>query len=152
VFETFLKNIDEGGVTCVDGQGYLWFEETIVNPPTHILNGFIWALWGIYDYALFTGNTEAKKLFDSGVHTLQENLKNFDIGFWSLYEQSGTRMKMLASPFYHSLHIVQMHVMHRLTKKDIFAEFANRWEGYRGNLIKRNLAFTYKALFKLLYY
>jgi hypothetical protein len=152
VFETFLKTIDEGGVTYVDGQGYLWFEETIVDPPTHILNGFIWALWGIYDYALSTGTGEAQKLFDSGVHTLQENLKNFDIGFWSLYEQSGTRMKMLASPFYHSLHIVQLRVMHRLTSEDIFAEYANRWEAYRGNLIKRNLALTYKALFKLMYY
>jgi len=30
------------------------------------------------------------------------------------------KMKMLASPFYHNLHIVQLKVMHRLTGKGFF--------------------------------
>jgi hypothetical protein len=42
--------------------------------------------------------------------------------------------------------------MHRLTSEEIFAEYADRWEAYRRNVIKRNLALAYKALFKLLYY
>ena len=103
VFETFSKSTDEGGVTCVDGQGYVWFEEAIVDPPTHILNGFLWAAWGVYDYFLHTRNEEARRLFDEAVRTLRDNLAGFDAGFWSLYEQAGTRMKMLASPFYHQL-------------------------------------------------
>ena len=151
-FETFLKTTDEGGVTCVDGEGYTWFEETIVDPPTHILNGFLWASWGVYDLFLHTRDEQAQRLFDEAVRTLRDNLPQFDAGFWSLYEQSGTRMKMLASPFYHSLHIVQLRVMHRLTGEPVFAQYADRWEACRRSFVKRNLALCYKALFKLLYY
>jgi hypothetical protein len=151
-FATFLRPVAEGGVTYTDQQDYTWFEETIVDPPTHILNGFLWASWGIYDYALYTGRQEASQLFDEAVRTLSTMLPRFDIGFWSLYEQSGTRMKMLASPFYHSLHIVQLRVMHRLTQNPVFAQYAEKWDGYRRSRIKRTLALGYKALFKLLYY
>ena len=151
-FATFLKTTDEGGVTCVDDRGYTWFEEAIVDPPTHILNGFIWAAWGVYDYHLHTGDQDAARLFAEAVRTLKDNLHRFDVGFWSLYEQSGTRMKMLASPFYHHLHIVQLQVMHRLTGDPIFADYARRWEAYRQDPVKRTLALAYKAVFKLLYY
>jgi hypothetical protein len=151
-FETFLKPTDEGGVTYLDREGYTWFEETIVDPPTHILNGFIWAAWGIYDYYLYRKSEEAARLFAEAVRTLKDHLRYFDAGFWSLYEQSGTHMKMLASPFYHHLHIIQLKVMYRLTGGSIFDEFAHRWEGYRRSKARRGLALAYKALFKLLYY
>lgn len=151
-FETFRKTAAEGGVTYVDENGYIWFEEAIVDPPTHILNGFIWATWGVYDYHLHTGEPDAAHLLAEAVCTLKNNLHRFDIGFWSLYEQSGTRMKCLASPFYHRLHIVQLLVMYRLTGESIFAEYAHRWEAYRRNWLKRTMALAYKAIFKLLYY
>src|SRR5262245_18145014 len=51
-FATFLNNVGAGGVVYVDENGDTWFEEYIVSPPTHILNGFIWATWGVYDYFL----------------------------------------------------------------------------------------------------
>jgi len=151
-FDTFSKTVDKGGVTYIDRGGYKWFEETIVDPPTHILNGFIWASWGVYDYFLHTQSGEARLLFQEAVRTLKDNLRHFDAGFWSLYEQSGTRLKMLASPFYHHLHIIQLRVMHRLTDEPVFADYARRWEAYRCNRAKRTLALAYKALFKLLYY
>jgi D-glucuronyl C5-epimerase C-terminus. len=61
-------------------------------------------------------------------------------------------MKMLASPFYHHLHIVQLQVMHRLTGDPLFADYARRWEAYRRDPFKHTLALAYKAVFKLLYY
>lgn len=149
---TFLVRVDDGGVTYVDPQGYAWFEETIVTPPTHILNGFMWAAWGVYDYALLTRAEAATRLFVEAVRTLRAHLPRFDTGFWSLYEQSGMRMKMLASPFYHHLHVVQLRVMHRLTGEPVFAEFADRWERYRRDPVRRTWALLYKSAFKLLYY
>jgi len=151
-FESFLKTIDEGGVTYVDKKGHTWFEEYIVSPPTHILNGFIWSSWGVYDYYLATGEQRALDLFSQAVETLLANLHLYDVSFWSLYEQSGTRLRMFASPFYHDLHIVQLKVMHRLTGEDIFREYASKWEGYRRNHLKRVTALIYKAIFKLFYY
>ena len=151
-FTGFLKSTEEGGVTFTDKRGNLWFEEYIVSPPTHILNGFIWAAWGVYDYFLATRNSSAKQLFAKAVTTLRANLDRYDLGFWSLYEQSGTRLPMVASPFYHQLHVAQLRVMHQLTGDEIFAHYADRWQNYARSPAKRARALCYKGAFKLCYY
>ena len=149
---SFFTPVAEGGVTFTDDRGDLWFEEYLVSPPTHILNGFIWASWGVYDYFLATQDHAAQELFNRAVQTLLRNLDRYDLGFWSLYEQSGTRLPMVASPFYHQLHIVQLRVMHRLTGEDTFARVADRWEDYGRSRSKRTRALCYKSAFKLCYY
>jgi hypothetical protein len=148
----FYYPIDKGGVAFTDASGDLWFEEYLVSPPTHILNGFIWASWGVYDYFLATQHPSAQDLFASAVRTLLHNLECYDLGFWSLYEQSGTRLPMVASPFYHQLHIVQLRIMHRLTGEQKFAQVASRWEAYARSRSKRLRALCYKSAFKLCYY
>jgi len=149
---SFLVELDQGGVTYQDQDGNVWLEETIVDPPTHILNGFLWAIWGIYDYYLYTSDSRAKALFNQGISTLVAHLPSYDTGFWSLYEHSGTRLFMLASPFYHQLHIVQLKVMNHITGIDIFKEFADKWEKYQKNWIYRSFALFYKVIFKIFYY
>lgn len=151
-FQSFQRSISEGGVSVTDESGDLWLEEYLVNPPTHILNGFIWALWGVYDYILATNDPDAQELFSKGVRTLLHNMGRYDLGFWSLYEQSGTRLPMVASNFYHRLHIVQLRVMHCLTGEHLFAETADRWDRYTHSRAKRLRALLYKAAFKLTYY
>lgn len=151
-FASFLVPTDQGGVTFTDESGNLWIEEYIVSPPTHILNGFIWAVWGLYDYFLANGDNLAKDLFARSVRTLVANLAHYDLGFWSLYEQSGTYLPMVASRFYHELHIVQLQIMYRLTGEQRFANFAQRWHGYTASPINRTRALLHKAAFKLCYY
>lgn len=151
-FRPMLRTLPEGGVLHRDPSGRVWIEEYLVDPPTHILNGFLWALWGVYDYALATGDPEARRLFEEGLATLRENLHRYDAGFWSLYELSGTRLRMIASPFYHRLHIVQLRVTHRLCGEPLFAETADRWERHLRSPLKRARALLHKAAFKLLYY
>jgi heparosan-N-sulfate-glucuronate 5-epimerase len=150
--EAFRKDVREGGVVYTDDRGGPWLEEYIVFPPTHILNGFIWASWGVYDYFLATGESWARGCFEGAMGTLKANLHLYDCGFWSLYEQSGTRLKMMASPFYHKLHITQLQVLHTLTGEDIFRRYSERWMRFRRNQVNRCIALAYKALFKLLYY
>ena len=59
---------------------------------------------------------------------------------------------MVASPFYHQLHIVQLRGMHRLTGEAAFARVADRWEGYARVRANRVRALCYKSAFKLCYY
>ena len=151
-FASFMRSTEEGGVTFIDEQGNTWFEEYIVSPPTHILNGFMWAAWGVYDYFLATRSAEAKDLFAKAVQTLRSNLHRYDLGFWSLYEQSGTLLPMIASSFYHRLHVVQLRVMHRLTGEPRFARFADKWESYGRSRTNRTRALCCKTAFKLCYY
>jgi heparosan-N-sulfate-glucuronate 5-epimerase len=148
----FFKPVSTGGVVFTDEQGDLWFEEYIVSPPTHILNGFIWAAWGVDDYFLATREAAAHDLFARAVQTLLRNLDRYDLGFWSLYEQSGTRLPMVASSFYHQLHIVQLRIMHRLTGERKFAQVADCWASYGRSAGKRTRALCYKSAFKLCYY
>jgi hypothetical protein len=152
-FEPMLHDVERGGVLYrEEGKNRTWIEEYIVSPPTHILNGFIWASWGALDLTLATGDARAKKLWGEVVVTLRDVLSTYDTGFWSLYEHSGTLIRMVASPFYHALHIVQLRIMHRLTGERVFGEFADRWDRYRQSYIKRGRAWIHKAIFKLLYY
>lgn len=151
-FVSFQRPTCEGGVAFIDESGDLWFEEYIVSPPTHILNGFIWALWGVHDFFLVTREKLAGELFSRGVRTLLHNLERYDLGFWSLYEQSGTRLPMVASRFYHRLHTVQLRVMYRLTGERKFLQFAEKWESYARSRVKRTRALCYKSAFKLCYY
>jgi heparosan-N-sulfate-glucuronate 5-epimerase len=155
-FVALTHPIAEGGVLFEDESEHnkknLWIEEYLVDPPTHILNGFIWALWGVFDFWLARSDASAKNIFDRGVATLVRNLPRFDTGYWSLYEQSGTRLKMLASPFYHQLHIVQLRIMSKLTGDARFAAVADRWEGYAQRSSYRTRALVEKSIFKLLHY
>jgi len=155
-FVALTRPIAEGGVlfgdVSKDNEKNLWIEEYLVDPPTHILNGFMWALWGVFDYWLARADASAKGIFDRGVETLVRNLARFDTGYWSLYEQSGTRSKMLASPFYHQLHIVQLRVMSKLTGDARFAAVAERWKGYAQRRSNRTRALVEKSVFKLFHY
>jgi heparosan-N-sulfate-glucuronate 5-epimerase len=151
-FDSFLKSTHEGGVAFRDERGNLWFEEYIVSPPTHILNGFIWGAWGVYDYFLMSGSQPARDLFEQAVITLRTNLDRYDLDFWSLYEESNTLLPMVASPFYHRLHVVQLRVMHRITGDEVFARYADKWEAYACSRAKRTRALCYKSAFKLCYY
>jgi heparosan-N-sulfate-glucuronate 5-epimerase len=151
-FESFKNPTSEGGVTFTDSHGDLWFEEYIVDPPTHILNGFIWAAWGVFDYYKATGDRAAGELFQRATRTLLRNLHRYDLGFWSLYELSGNRIPMVASRFYHALHIVQLRVMYALTNEASFRKMADRWESYGRSRTKRTRALCYKSAFKLCYY
>jgi heparosan-N-sulfate-glucuronate 5-epimerase len=151
-FVSLTMPIAAGGVLFEDDENNLWIEEYLVDPPTHILNGFMWALWGVFDFWRASGDASAKQIFVRGAATLLHNLSRFDTGYWSLYEQSGTQMKMLASPFYHRLHIVQLRIMANLAGEPRFAQIADRWEGYTQRRANRSRALVEKSIFKLLHY
>lgn len=151
-FASMVTRTENGGVLFVDETGNWWIEEYITNPPTHILNGFMWALWDVHDFADLSGSAKAHELWEKGVATVEKNLGKFDSGFWSLYDLAPLSMRNPASEFYHALHIVQLEVMHRLTGKAAFHETAERWRGYMEKPSCRRSAMLVKVLFKLLHY
>ena len=151
-FEPLRLDVTQGGVLVTDERDDVWIEEYIVERPSHILNGFIWALWGVYDYAEWSGRAEARTLWNTCVGTLTRRLDDFDTGWWSLYEAPDAGREMLASRYYHTLHITQLQVMHRLTGLDAFAERATRFQAFLDRPSNRVHAFARKAMFKLRHY
>lgn len=151
-FQPLLKEVRDGGVQYKDGGGNIWLEEYIIDPPTHILNGFIWTLWGVYDYWLVTNEEESKKLFDDCLKTLQINLQRYDTGFWSLYDLSEQFLKNLASPFYHKLHIVQLKILTNMTREKYFEQISEKWRKYQKCFLYKIASFIYKSVFKIFYW
>ncbi len=141
-----------GGVKFIDEKGDIWLEEYLIDQPTHILNGFLWALWGVWDYYIFTKDGQALNLFNNCVSTLKKNFSHYDFKFWSLYDLSRQFMPMVASHFYHKLHIVQLKIMFILSNDSVFDFYAKKFKNYEESWLKRNFALLYKAVFKIFYF
>tara|TARA_B100000161_G_scaffold243866_1_gene197799 strand:- start:2568 stop:3545 length:978 start_codon:yes stop_codon:yes gene_type:complete len=153
VFESLKINVKDGGVMFKDSKNNIWIEEYIMqNTPTHILNGFIWGLWGIYDYWLLTNDKKVNELFLEYINTLENNINSYDIGYWSLYELSDNIISMRASLFYHKLHIVQMNILFEMTRKKIFKKIGLKWSSYLDNKLNIIRATLMKIIFKIFYY
>ncbi|MCK4273140.1 hypothetical protein KAX22_10825 [bacterium] len=146
--DPFQKEIGRGGVAISVGEEQVFFEEYPSDPPSHVLNGFVFALWGLYDYALYLKDPEADRLFQAGVHTLATWLPGYDLGYWSSYDLFPFQVRFVAHPFYHQLHIAQLEVMFQLTGRLPFRETAERWEGYRKRWSCRWRRAAHAALFK----
>src|SRR6185295_17073477 len=97
----------------------------------HILNGFIFALWGLYDYSRVTQDRRAQQLLDEGLATLQNTAEKFDTGYWTRYAL--TPPNYLADRFYHQVHIDGMTVFHALGENAHLDRWAKRWTGYASN-------------------
>lgn len=149
---SFKTDVNEGGVNFKDNESNLWIEEYIVNPPTHILNGFIWGMWGLRDYYIYFNDEEIKKFFNKYSETISKNLERYDLGYWSRYEISGTFLPMIASRFYHKLHICQLKIMFDLTKEKKYKYYSDKWENYLNNRFFNLIALFNKIIFKVFYY
>ncbi len=151
----FLACEHEGGV--LDNQdGFTWLEEYIVNPPNHVLNGFIWALWGVRDYAVYFNDSHAHDLWEQCLKTLETNLKNYDLGFWTSYDWPQGYDKdqpvMPSSIYYQRLHTIQMHAMYNLTKRNLFFDYYRKWQKYLDSSWKKTISQAWKIFFKLRYF
>lgn len=119
--------VEEGGVRAYDEEGNLWLEEyPSPNKPSCVLNGFIYAMWGLYDLYRVTKNEKVKEDIDSCVLTLKNTLHKYDVGYWSLYDQ---RTKELVRYYYQkNVHVPQMEVMYDLTGEEIFKTYYKKWK------------------------
>jgi heparosan-N-sulfate-glucuronate 5-epimerase len=123
----FLKfDVSQGGVRFVDKDGNLWLEEYPSKKPSMVLNGFIYAIFGLFDLYRVTGENEIKKEFDACIKTLKENIPKYDLGFWTIYDQYS---KDLVSLYYQkNVYVPQLAVLYTITGDPFFLKFKNKWE------------------------
>jgi glycosyltransferase involved in cell wall biosynthesis len=104
-------------------------EEAPTKPSSRVLNGWIYALWGVRDVAVGLGSREAAALFEESLEALMATLGEYDTGWWSRYSLwAGGRD--LAKPFYHRIHVAQLEALHLLTGAAAFETVATRWREY----------------------
>lgn len=99
--ESFKVDISDGGVKNTKGD-LVYYEEypklvnaenissfqEVLGSSEQTLNGFIFAIFGLYDYYLATGDYGVQKLFDEGIKTLKTDINSYDLGVISAYDQT----------------------------------------------------------------
>lgn len=141
-YEFLISSIKQGGVMLVCGED-VFFKEYVQKPV--VLNGWIFALFGLYDYMIYTKTNESVVLWKRSLKTLINHLKDYDNGYWSLYNTEG----LIASPFYHKLHIALMEAMQLISNEQIFKNYKDKWEEERNNTFNKTYAFIQKAIQKI---
>ena len=128
--KSFTKPVNQGGVTSWTDFGP-FYEEYTAEVPTLVLNGMIFSLFGLMDFIrVFPENILALRLFNEGIQTLENILPEFDLGYWSRYNLCQADWYPPVDPStigYQRLHIAQLKMLHRLTKKESFQHFADKF-------------------------
>lgn len=124
-FEFFKYDYSEGGAKRIDENGCLWFEEYPSATPSLVLNGYVYTMFGFYDLYRVTNSERAKNLFDECVATLEKNLYKYDVWYWSVYDQ--LKRELVSYYYQKNVHIPLMEIMYRLTGKEIFRKYAEKW-------------------------
>ena len=80
----FSVPIERGGITdTYDGR--ITYEEYPARPAPHVLNGMIFALFGVWDVVRAQPDEgHAAEIFERGAATVEALLPRYDTGWWSL--------------------------------------------------------------------
>lgn len=111
-------------------------------PPVYTLNGFMFTILGLYDWAHATGDEVAQRYAEETIATLKIILPYYDLGVISAYDLSfitvpqmpgGKRRTPHVGPGYHKVHIELLWALHHITGEPMFEEIADRWLSYIGS-------------------
>jgi hypothetical protein len=146
---SFSVPIERGGV--VDAyDGWTTYEEYPARPAPHVLNGMIFALFGLWDMVRADPDeARAAEIFEHGAATVEALLPLYDTGWWSLYDLYHLEVPTSRNPttaHYHDIHIKQLRVMHAITGREPFAGFARRWADYEDGWARRLRAYAGKTV------
>ncbi|TRY79320.1 hypothetical protein TCAL_10053 [Tigriopus californicus] len=141
----FSVSSEQGGFSARFMNSYTWYEEYPTNPPTFVLNGFMYSLLGLYDlkntlemYGF--GDTDdfgnVSELWQSGMRSLKALLPLFDTGSGSVYDLRHFTMQIepkIARWDYHSTHVNLLYILSTLDPDQILATTGDRWRQYMVN-------------------
>jgi hypothetical protein len=115
--------VEDGGVRTQE-RGHPLYEEYPGRPLPRILDGFGFALLGLYDLWVEGHEAAVRELFLQGVQGLEANLGFWDYrGRWSRY---GIH-RHLCPPHYHVLNTVMLRILGRLAERPRLQEVAAGW-------------------------
>jgi hypothetical protein len=143
-YNFLITPIEKGGLKSVT-KGYdFWLEEYLDHPK--ILNGHIYALFGIWDLYRVTKDANIKESFDLGVIDVVNNINQFDLGFFSRYAALDSNP---ANNSYHFTHISQLKILYLITGIEKLKKYSDKFERYQYVKLYKILNITY-ILFEIL--
>lgn len=106
------------------------FEEYPTNPKTHVLNGFIFSVFGLYDLYEASKNEAALALFKNGFSSIKKIIPFYDDSSCSSYDlshiESAPRSRN-ANWKYHIIHVSLLYSLYSITNDDLIKTYADKW-------------------------
>jgi len=143
----FVSTKERGVQASLGGRGFP--EEYPTDPPSLVLNGAIFALWGLHDVGVALADTHATRAFSEGVDTLAAEIHRWDLGYWSRYDLFPHPVVNVASSFYHELHVNQLTALNRMAPRRELELAVERFRAYAASRPNRARAFGHKVLFRM---
>jgi hypothetical protein len=129
-------------------------QEYPTDPPAHVLNGWLIALWGLYDLAQSGVATlraqRAAEAFAAGSAAVGERIGRYRTPLgWSLYDLYPHPLPNVASPFYHRLHVALLRRQDELAPDPRVSALAVEWHRAAGAPLPLAFALARKLAFRL---
>jgi D-glucuronyl C5-epimerase-like protein len=137
-----LTPVRGGGCADYDARARPFLEECPADPPTRVLNGAVFALFGLAEWETRTDGRAHRP----AARRLAGSLAGYDTGYWSRYD---LRFAAPATLAYHALHIALLRAAAQVFGDDRWAAAADRWRGYLRRPSCRLRAAAHKARFAL---
>lgn len=141
----FMTTDIRSGGTCLYENEDVIFQEYVSQYNLSVLNGWIFSIFGLFDYTLINKEKKYKNILYSSVNSMAKILKKYDRKFWSNYDLKGT----IASPAYHDLHIRQLQLLYEIFEKKEFKEYYEKWEKYQKSKFSEIVAMMIKLKQKI---
>lgn len=125
----------DGGVLASFLGHIPWYEEYPTQPASFVLNGFIYALLGLYDLSIVapSASQQATQLFRQGMVSLKQLLLLYDTGSGTTYDLRHFMLRTapnLARWDYHATHVNQLLLLATIDHDPLLTATAERWIGY----------------------
>jgi hypothetical protein len=140
-FNFLIKPVSAGGVTqdlrFLDPSLSRWIivDEYPALPSAYTLNGFMFALLGVYDWSNLNPlgqSAVAQVYFARYLATLDRILPYYDVGGFSAYDLGHIVYSSQPNldPDYHATHIYLLHALGSVTQDPVLAQYEDLWRSY----------------------
>ncbi|MFF7892625.1 D-glucuronyl C5-epimerase family protein [Streptomyces sp. NPDC007907] len=140
--ELMLRPLEAGGCSHYDQLGRPFPEECPSEPVSHILNGAVFALFGLCELSRHQNGTAHERV----ASRLRDSLTAFDLGYWTRYDLRHTAPASFA---YHCLHVALLTAAGRVLADPRWLTVAHAWDRYTHSPARRLRAAAGKGRFVL---
>lgn len=140
-----LKPIQEGGTANYINEDVMFEEYALPNEVSTVLNGWIFSLFGLFDFIKVSDDPIYIDVYTRTISTLKKYLPLYDTGYWSKYDLLGK----IASPAYQALHVALLDVLYDMTQDNDFKMYSSKWKNELESKSKKIRAVSKKCVQKI---
>src|SRR5262245_17862135 len=119
-----------GGLTVSSPEGGLWIEEFPSSPPSYVLNGFISATFGLYEFTrLFPDDEAARAALNLAIASIKRSVAAYDTGAWAALDRHSSPYPA-ANDDYMIGYVWQMRTLAEISGDPFFAQLSLRWRSF----------------------